>query len=398
MNRAWRTGIAAAVIVLAVGSAAIWLPRQFAAADTSIHVAGDVQAPSVTIGGPAITYPTPDYTVGIPTAAGVSARPASAPTGRSASSSSRQPVVSGYLVSVSVAEGGHVTTGQVVAHIDTRFLDLGVAEAKAALAKTRAQAGVLADTLDTLTSGRATLDATRVKLQKALAQATTGRAALAAQLAQLEAMIPPGSPTPTPTVPPAPPTPRQLIAKLKAALAKVDAGIAQLKTGLAKISTGAAKLSTARTQVRNGRDLLTALAEGREAAVRISEARRDAASIVSQVSGVVAYARPAGSVVMVGAPVIRVVPDGPTRVDTYLTGEQLALVRLGGDAYIGFDSLSGMQLHGRITRIGETAQYPPTTFPTSIVHMTRAVLVTITLDGSGIAPAGTPVDITLPTD
>jgi X-X-X-Leu-X-X-Gly heptad repeat protein len=399
VNRTWRTGIVvAAVLVIAAGVAVVLVPRLFPATDIAIHVAGDVQAPIVTIGGPVIASPALDYTVGIPGAAGASARPVAATSApKAGATGSHQPTVSGFLVSLAVAEGDRVTTGQVVARLDTRFLELGVTAARAALAQARAQAGVLGDTLGTLDSSRAKLASARAKLDTALTQATAGRAALAAQLAQLEAMIPPGSPAPTPTVPPAPPTPQQLIARLKAALAKLDAGIAQLHTGLAKLSSGAAKLSTARTQVRNGRDLLTVLADGREAAVGVAEARRDAARVVSQVSGLVTYAHPAGTVVMVGAPIVRVVPDGPTRVDTYLTSEQLALVHLGGDAYVGYDSLSGMLLHGRITRIGEMAQYPPTTFPTNIVHMTRAVLVTITLDGSSTAPAGTPVDITLPT-
>lgn len=396
MNRAWRLGIAAAVIILAADPVVIWLPQLTPPTDTSIHVAGDVQAPSVTIGGPTIISPVPDFTVGIPGTTGAPERPASA--ARSGASSSRQPVVSGMLVEVLVSEGSRIETGQVVARLDTRLLDLGVTAAEGALAQTRAQAGVLADTLDTLASGRAKLAAARTKLEKALAQATAGRAALAAQLAQLEAMVPPGSPAPTPTLSPARPMPRQLIAQLKTALVKLDAGIAQLRTGLAKLATGSAKLSTARVQVRNGRDLLAVLVDGREVAVRAAEARRDAARIVTQVSGLVSFARPAGVVVMVGAPIVRVVPDVPTRIDTYLTSDQLVRVHLGGDAYVDFDSRAGTSLHGRITHVGETAQFPPTSFPTGIVHMTHAVLVTVTLDGRGIAPAGTPVDVTLPTD
>jgi len=278
------------------------------------------------------------------------------------------------------------------------MLDLGVEAARFALARSRAQAGVLEDTLDTLTENRATLLAARAKLRKALAQAIAGRATLAAQLAQLQAAIPPGSPVPTPTVPPAPPTPQQLVAQLKAALAKLDAGIAQMRAGLAQMATGAARLDTARTQVRNGRDLLRILAAGSEVSLKVAEARRAAADIVTAVSGVVAYVRPAGTVVMVGTPLVRIVPDGPVRVDTYLTGEQLARVAVGSEALVDFDSNTAGPIHGRITRIGETAQLPPTSFPTSVMHATRAVLVTITLDDGARAPAGTPVDITLSTD
>lgn len=396
MSRAWRVGLAVALIITLVAAFALLaLPGLLPSPDTTIRVAGNVQAPVITLGGPAIVMPVPDYTVGIP-GADPTARPAA--TASRPGPSTRAPVVSGFLASVDVDQGGRVTTGQVVAQLDSRLLYLGVTAARAGHERTLAQAGALTDTLDTLNDSRADLAATRAKLEAALAEAVAGRAVLAAQLAQLEAMIPPGAPTPTPTVPPAPPTPQQLIVRLRATLAKLDSGIAQMRTGLTKVTAGAAKLSDARTQVRRGRDLLRVLAEGRKVAVSLAEARRDAARIVTPASGLVSFARPAGTAVMVGTPIVRIVPDGPSRVDTYLTSEQLALVRLGGEAYVDFDSNEGRPLHGRITRIGDAAVLPPTSFPTGIVHMTRAVLVTITLDDRGRAPAGTPVDVTLPTD
>jgi len=396
VSRTWRIGLVAFCAVAAIAAVATVLsPRLLPPADTAIHVAGNVQAPLVTIAGPSIASPVPDYAVGIPGAADSAARPTVASTRPGASS--RQPVVSGLLATVTVSQGEHVATSQVVAQIDGGLLDLGVTAAKAAYERTRAQAGVLDDTLATLNDSRAELASTRAKLEKTLADAVAGRATLAAQLAQLEAMIPPGSPTPTPTVPPAPPTPQQLVAQLKTALAKLDAGIARMRAGLAKLATGAARLADARSQVRSGRDMLEVLADGRAIAIRVAEARRDVAKIVTQVSGLVVFARPAGTVVMVGTPIVRVVPDTPCRIDTYLTSEQVALVLLGGDAYVDFDSNTRGPLHGRITRIGETAQFPPTSFPTGIVHMTQTVLVTIMLD-DGRAPAGTPVDVTLPTD
>jgi len=392
-----RVALGIAIAVLALAAAVVVPPLLSGSAgnEGDILVAGNVQAPVVTIGGPSIAYPVPDFTVGIPGAT-TTARPAPGAAVRPASS--RQPVVSGLLAAVEVVEGARVETGQVVARLDSRLLELGVDAARSALARSRAQAGVLDDTLDTLTENRATLTAARTKLERALAQALTGRATLAAQLAQLQAAIPPGAPVPTPTVPPAPPTPQQLLAQLKAALAKLDAGIAQMRAGLSQMAAGAARLDTARTQVRRGRDLMRILAQGSEVSLRVATARRAAADVTTGVSGVVAYVRPAGTVVMVGTPLVRIVPDGPVRVDTYLTSEQLARVDLGTEALVDFDSNTGPALHGRITRIGETAMLPPTSFPTSVMHATRAVLVTITLEDGARAPAGTPVDITLATD
>jgi hypothetical protein len=98
---------------------------------------------------------------------------------------------------------------------------------------------------------------------------------------------------------------------------------------------------------------------------------------------------------MVGAPLVRVRPDGPTEIATYLTADQLALVGVGTAAIVDFDSNSAGPLAGHITAIGDRAVVPPTPFPTSIVHMTRAVRVTIRLDGKSTAPPGTPVDVSI---
>jgi hypothetical protein len=55
-------------------------------------------------------------------------------------------------------------------------------------------------------------------------------------------------------------------------------------------------------------------------------------------------------------------------------------------------------VRGSIARVAGLAEVPPTSFPTSIVHMTRAVRVTVSLDGSSTVPYGTPVDITIHTE
>ena len=140
------------------------------------------------------------------------------------------------------------------------------------------------------------------------------------------------------------------------------------------------------------------LAEGRDIAVGAAEARRAQATLRSPVSGVVVETRLPGTVAMVNAPIVRVRPDGPTLVDTYVTGAQLAGVSVGTAAQVDYDSNAAGPLPGRVSRIGEAAEFPPAPFPTGIVHMTRAVRVTIALDDGGWAPPGTPVDVTILTD
>jgi multidrug resistance efflux pump len=95
----------------------------------------------------------------------------------------------------------------------------------------------------------------------------------------------------------------------------------------------------------------------------------------------------------VGAPLVRIRPDRPVRIDTYLTTDQLEQAPIGTPVTVDFDSNPGEPLNGRIAVIGATAVVPPTGFPTAIVHMTRAVRVTIELESGATAPAGTPVDV-----
>ena len=101
---------------------------------------------------------------------------------------------------------------------------------------------------------------------------------------------------------------------------------------------------------------------------------------------------------MMNAPLFRIAPDTPALIDTYLTAEQLTFVRVGDPAEVSYDSAAGIVLTGSVTGIGEDSAFPPTTFPTEIVHMTRTTRVTVTLESGARPPAGTPVDLTIRTD
>jgi multidrug resistance efflux pump len=76
-----------------------------------------------------------------------------------------------------------------------------------------------------------------------------------------------------------------------------------------------------------------------------------------------------------------------------LTSDQLTQVSVGSPATVDFDSNPGGPLAGHVSYLGYGAAVPPTSFPTSVVHMTRAVRVTVELDDGLTAPPGTPVDI-----
>lgn len=386
--------LTAVVLVLALlGVASVVVAhfqRQSGADRGYLAVAGDVRAVSYVVRAPALSSPAIDVTVGL-----ASSSQASVARTTPRSVTANQPTVSGRIAEVLVAEGDTVVAGQTLARLDATLLDLGVKQAEAAAAKARADVAVLADALDTIGSGQADLAQAKRDLLGALAKAKAQRADLAAQLAQLESMPapPPGSVLPTGT-----PNPGVLIPQLKAGLAQIDAGIAKMESGLRTMASGSAKLADARTQAENGRELLGIVADTRDIATSLARARRDSAIITAPVDGLVTFARRAGGVAMVNAPLFRITPDTPALVDTYLTAEQLAHVHVGDPVEVTYDSGAGVVLAGSVTAIGEDSVFPPTTFPTDVVHMTRTTRVTITLEGGARPPAGTPVDLIIRTD
>jgi len=412
-----RRGILASLAVVLASVAlgfALYANSATAATPGVIALAGNVRVDENVVRTPAIAYPTPDYTVGIPTPA--SAAPKKRVAGTPASAS-RLPVVSGFLSGTLVAQGDHVAKGQPIALLDTKMLDLGVRQAGTARAKAHATVDVLDNNLETMASARAKLITARAKLVAARASLVTARsglvttigvltkkrAALVAQISAIEQLIirfPPAGP---PNVPPYPVLLASLrqgltgldagIAGAKAGLAKMSAGLATMSTGLAKTAAGLAKLDTARKQLQGVRRLAVVNVGAQDVALELAKARRDAATVISPVDGVVTYVRPAGTAVMVGAPLVRIRPDGPTYVYTYLTSDQLAQVAVGSSASVSYDSGQGRALAGHVSHVDDVAALPPTSFPTSIVHMTRAVRVTIRLDDGPTAPPGTPVDV-----
>jgi len=416
-RRSLLTALAALVVAAALGFA---LYAKTAAAGTPgvISVAGDVRVDEDVVRAPSITYPTPDYTVGIPTTGTVA--PKKRPPGAPATVS-RMPVVSGYLIDVSVALGAHITKGQVVARLDTAMLDLGVRQAETARTKARANLDVLDATIDKLATARAKLVTARSQLVTARGQLLTTRASLVATIGvlvktrasfetsialieQLISQSPPAGPPHTPPYPVLLAGMQQGLAQLDQGLAgarlglgKIDQGLATMNQGLAKLAKGLRQLDSARSQLKDARKLVVINVAAQDVSVASAKARRDAATIVSPVDGIVTYARTAGTAVMVGAPIVRIRPDGPSRVYTYLTTDQLAQVSVGSRASVTFDSNTGGPLAGRLVYLGDGATVPPTNFPTSIVHMTRAVRVTIELDGDLTAPPGTPVDVEIST-
>ncbi len=436
MSPSSRNAAILVVLVVAVGAGLLWTYTSNATPSGRLVVAGNVRPGIRTVTAPALTYPTPDYTVGIPQPAGA----AMSPKKRASNSTPTRnglPVVAGTLATVTVTEGDTVEAGQLLAAFDTTMLDLGVEQARTAQRKARRDVAVMANNIDDLddassklTTARARIATAKASLLKAKAALPRARKQLLAQRAklleakarrpQLEAALaalkaqaaqfPPGQ------VPAAITKQIADLTKLLAAIdpglaaiakglktidaniAKVDSGLAQLPAASAQIVSAEAKLADAKTQLRNAKDVLGIVADGSAIGVDIAKARRTQALVHSPLDGVVTFARRAGTVAMVGAPLVRIADTAPQRIDTYLTAEQVATVGVGSDVDITYDSAQGEALHGTVSEIGSAYVFPPTSFPTQIVHMTRAVKVTVLLDEGETAPAGTPVDLSIHTN
>jgi multidrug resistance efflux pump len=311
-----------------------------------------------------------------------------------AASAAGQPVVAGALASVEVSAGTRVSAGQVVARFDDRALALRVDAARAAALGARARVGVIDDGLDTAADGAAKLATARGKLNDAFAKLRAARADVIRNLASARAaaaVLPPGW-----TPPPGVPDPRVLVVKLEGALAQIDAGLVKANAGRSKLVTGAAKLADARSQLRGAHGVLALVADAADIGVQVAEARLALAVVRSPYAGIVTWVAEAGTVVFAGGPIARILPDGPVVLDTYLDVEQAKLVRVGSVASASSDSHPGSEFSGRVTGVFPVYGYPPTSLPTTLIHMTRAYRVSVTLDDtSAPLPPGTPADLTI---
>jgi HlyD family secretion protein len=307
-----------------------------------------------------------------------------------------QPAVAGLLASVEVSAGTRVAAGDVVARLDDRALAIQVEVAKAGARGARANIGVLDANLDTVADGAVKLADAKKTLDAALKKLRTTRSGVLANLAKARAaaaMLPPGW-----TPPPGVPDPRILVVQLGAALKQIDAGLAKAIAGRTKLHTAAARITDARSTLRGVRRVLVLAVDASDAGIRVAEARRDLAVLRAPCAGVVTWAAETGTVAFAGGPVARILPDGPILVDTYLDAEQAKLVVVGSTARAGSDSHPSATFPGRVTALFPVYEYPPTSLPTTLIHMTRAFRVTVTLDDTAAPmPPGTPADLTIST-
>ena len=406
------------------------LTAQGCAADTTVRVSGRVADDVITVQAPSISSPRPNPDAGFPVSA--SRNLGAIPAGRSTPTTVTAVTGLGSvsrIATVAVSLGQPVAQGDVIAEFDATALDAAVAAARADERVARAQVGVLGDAIDKADAGESTLAANRRTLKDAISQLTTTRARLAEKLVQLKALLAqlsamtsvgPGgigggslpassttggaSPLPPGTMSPA--QLRAMIAQLEASIAKIDAGLAKANDGLRKLASARSTLEDARTQLQDLRAVARVGADAAAIGVRTAAYQRSLAIVRSPGDGAVVGLVSVGDVLAPGATVARVREVSVPRVQTWLAPQDLARVAKGDRAYIygdWFASGAGL-LSGRVTEIGQRADYPPTSFATKDVHLTRGLPVEITLDGypgtagqptADTLPAGAPVDVTI---
>lgn len=324
------------------------------------------------------------------------------------------------VASVSVQPGDRVRLGQEIARLDASALDANGAIAKADLSAMRAQVGVLDDALHTVASNRSALDSKRRQIDDTAALLASTRIGLATKLAGLKALLAAieatgageGSPALSagtasmiasaspPGAMPDPATIRAGIARLTAALAEIDAGLAKIRSGRAQLSSAGAKLNDARTRLRDLRRLTLAGVDGAGVGVQIAEYQCELAVLRSPVDGVVVSVVSVGEVLAPGATVAEVRRDGPPRVTTWVAPEDLGAVAVGSRVEVRADwfpvGSGDRSVAGRVTMISTRMEYPPTSFATSEIHLTRAIRLEVTLaDSAGqlAMPPGAQVDV-----
>jgi len=393
--------------------------------------AGRVADDVVTVQAPGLSVPAANLDAGFAgaqaAAGGMAGGAASGASARSAVSTIAATTGIGSVARVArvaVRPGDVVTAGQELAAFETGVLSANVAVAKAAELSARAQVPVIDSAIDTARTASAKLSTTRTTVRSAIAKLTTTRAQLADKLATLKALATAlqrsgGRPTggsapgriPTGTVPPgkAPggppsrptggaPSPAQLratIAQLEAGIAKLDAGLAQARAGLAKLSAAKSTLADARVQLRDLRDLVSLAADASALGVRASEYQRSLATVSAPVGGVVVRVASIGDVLAPGATVAVIRRAEDERVTTWIAPAELAGVHVGDTVRVGVDWATGTR-RGRVSIIGARADYPPTSYPTKDVHLTRAVPIEVVMDDGvrGFSlPPGAPADV-----
>ena len=281
--------------------------------------------------------------------------------------------VGGKITAVMVQENQHVNAGDLLFRIDAEPLQLQLAQADAAIATAQASQTALASS-----SALSGADISAAQEQIGYARSN---------LARQEALWKRGFTTK---------------AAYEAAQHQVSIGQDELRLAQAKGREAAAKLSTG-AQVP-GVYPQVAAARAQRQVVQLSLSRTE---VRAPVSGQVSQASrlQLGQQLVNGLPVVTLVADGSAYVEANFKETDLADMRLGQAAQIGFDAYPGLLLRGHVESIGagtgsEFSVLPAQNATGNWVKVTQRVPVRIVLDEPSPRPliAGLSVKVKVFTD
>lgn len=299
-----------------------------------------------------------------------------------------QPTVAGRLEWVGFSAGDHVTAGTAMATLDSTAPAAAVDLARAKAAESAAVVHRLGEKTGDATDARAELLSKRAELRSMLADLRVKRAEVADKLTQAREMVERGGQQASPQL-------SASVAQLEAALSQMDAGIAKATAGMAQLDAAKVKADDAITTLEAMCETASAAAQADIASTAVAEARLDLYTIRAPVDGTILEIVPAGSVVYAAAPLARIIPDGSSAVEAYVTADDAHRFEPGAKVRVKADYLS-RPLDGMVTEVDSSFGYPPTFQATNDTHMLRGVRVRVVVDGQG-PPPGVPVDLIVST-
>jgi membrane fusion protein, multidrug efflux system len=291
------------------------------------------------------------------------------------------PRVSGYVTRVLVDDNQHVKAGDPLVEIDSRELDLKVAQAVAALNNAVADESTAAAFLATARAAAATADANATT-------ALVRQRKAASDLARDTRLFSTGAITDS---------------QLTDTQAAADTADSQLVAARTEDATGQAQIAVAAAKVESSRTM----AAEKAAELDYAKLQRSYASVTAPISGIVSRKNvEQGQFIESGQTLLSVASDGDLWVVANFKETQLTHMKPGQDVEFEVDSYPGVVFHGKVDSIsGATgarfALLPPDNSTGNFVKVTQRVPVKIVLaqapDGEHPLRPGMSVDASVRT-
>jgi multidrug resistance efflux pump len=178
--------------------------------------------------------------------------------------------------------------------------------------------------------------------------------------------------------------------KLKAGLAKIKKGESEAKSGLTKLEKAEKELDDAVATLNSLKELTKVSAEVAQVPVAVADFQLSQTRIAAPVSGQIIEVATAGQVLAPEAAVALIRAEAPVKIHSWIAPENRSQLCSGTAVAIETD-WPGEPIAGSISFVGQEAVYPPSSYPTTTVALTRAFGFTV--ETTTALPRGTPVTL-----